>query len=497
MAIFTRVKKRFYQDSLKLMRVSAEIKELPGVQQAFAFMATENNKKSRIQELSMNDEVRAAGADDLVLIVECETTEGDNIAHGNRMLDEFENRIASTSSQNTNETSEARHTTLEQGKTHVNANLAVISVPGPYAAVQAMTALSQGMNVMLFSDNVSVKDEIMLKDYAATQDLLVMGPDCGTAIIDGVPLCFANVVKKGNIGVIGASGTGTQELTVLLDAADCGITHAIGTGGRDLSEEVEGRTMLAALKLLAQDPATEIIAIISKPPAAQVADRVLEAIKATGKPAVLAFLGTASAKITDNIYVAGTIEAAAAKLVAICKGNDPEKATVIYQRMTFEYSMWDKFLPSQKTIKGLFTGGTLASEAKAILAGINADIIDLGDDEYTRGALHPMIDPSNRNNHIIAAFTDESVAIVLCDVVLGYGSHPDPAGELAKAIAAAKEKTNAHKIVIAVVVGTEADPQAKNSQIKALAAADVLVLPSNQYAAEVAANFAKKLQGVQ
>ena len=488
MAVLTRIKKRFYQDSLKLMRVSAEIKEMAGIGQAFAFMATELNKKTRMQESLMDDNVRAAGADDLVLIVEC-----DNEAVGQKALEEFEKRITSSAAPaqigEDGEYPEAPPATFEQGKNYVDANLAVISVPGPYAAVQAMTALSQGMNVMLFSDNVSVEEEIMLKDYASKQGLLVMGPDCGTAIISGVPLCFANVVKSGKIGIIGASGTGTQELTVLLDAAGCGITHAIGTGGRDLSEEVAGRTTMAALKLLAQDSRTEIIAIISKPPAPDVADKVVKAVITSGKPAVLAFLGVSSAKIADNIYIAGTIEEAAAKAAALCKVDNPEEAAVIYERTPMNNILAEtkKLMSSQKAIKGLYTGGTLASEAKHILAGLNADIIDLGDDEYTRGALHPMIDPTNRSQFIMQAFGDYSVGVVLCDVVIGYGSHPDPAGELAKDVKAAREKhSSSHKIVIASVTGTENDPQVKSAQVRKLEDAGIFVLPSNQYAAEVA-----------
>ena len=487
MAVLTKIKKRFYQDSLKLMRISAEIKEMPGIEQAFAFMATEINKKTRMQESLMDADVRSAGADDLVLIVEC-----DNETVGKETLDEFEKRITSTAASagtgKDGEFSAALPTTFEQGKAHLDANLAVISVPGTYAAVQTMTALSEGMNVMLFSDNVSVDEEIMIKDYAAKQGLLVMGPDCGTAIISGVPLCFANVVKEGKIGVVGASGTGTQELTVLLDAAGCGITHAIGTGGRDLSEEVAGRTMLAAIDLLANDESTEILAVISKPPASDVADKVTEAVKSSGKPAVLAFLGASAAKISDKIYIAGTIEEAAAKAAAICKGENPEDAKVIYERKVINniLEQTSKLSPSQKAVKGLYTGGTLASEAKYVLGGLNANIIDLGDDEYTRGALHPMIDPSNRSGFIMQAFDDSSVAVIMCDVVIGYGSHPDPAGELAKDVMAAREKYDTHKIIIASVTGTESDPQVKSAQVKKLEDAGIFVLPSNQYAAEAA-----------
>ena len=501
MAVFTRVKRRFYQDSLKLMRVSAEVKDMPGIQQAFAFMATEINKKTRMQQSLMDDEARAAGADDLVLLVEC-----DNAAAGHSALDEFEKRIAAsvavTQIGEDGEHPDAPPATFEQGKAHIDANLAVISVPGTYATVQSMTALSQGMNVMLFSDNVSLKDEVMLKDYAASRNLLVMGPDCGTAIIGGVPLCFANAVRPGTIGVIGASGTGTQELTVLLDAAGCGITHAIGTGGRDLSGEVAGRTALAALELFAADVKTEIIAIVSKPPSPAVAEKVVEAVKASGKPAVLAFLGQAPSKPADNIYIAPTIEEAAAKLAALCKGGDPDSAKVVFERkpldgwLAAETSM--KHSPSRKTVKGLYTGGTLASEAKYILKRFDSEIIDLGDDEYTRGALHPMIDPSNRSAHIMAAFENPDIAVLLCDVVLGYGSHPDPAGELVKSVRAAREKSgHSYIIVIASVTGTENDPQEKSLQKSKLVEAGIHVLPSNQYAAEAAAAIAEKTQGAQ
>lgn len=474
------------------MRVSSEIKELAGVEQAFAFMATEINKKSRIKESLMDEEVRLAGADDLVLLIECNDSK-----LGNSILDEFERQIttnAVTNSENGTDCS-SLPSTIEQGKTRIDANIAIISVPGTYATVQSMLALNQGLNVMLFSDNVSIEDEIILKDYAKDRDLIVMGPDCGTAIINGVPLCFANAVKRGNIGIIGASGTGTQELTVQLDAVGCGISHAIGTGGRDLSEEVAGRTTLYAIELLTKDDQTKVIAIVSKPPSSRVANYVLEAVKAIGKPTVLAFLGTESKKVSDNIYIVGTIEEAAAKIVALSKGENADDCKVIFERKTFNSSLTDTLLPSQKSVRGLYTGGTLASEAKHILKHSNAELIDLGDDEFTRGALHPMIDPTIRDEFVLKAFLDDKVAVIICDVVLGFGSHPNPAGELAKVVESSRVKTKSNKIVITSVVGTEDDPQVKSQQIEILERAGIYVFPSNQYAVEVAAQIAQKIQG--
>lgn len=474
------------------MRVSAEIKELAGVEKAFAFMATEINKKTRIQESLMDDEVRLAEADDLVLLIECNES-----VDGEILLDEFEKRITSNigSNGNDNESKNPSPVTIEQGKALVDANIAIISVPGSYATVQAMIALNQNMNVMLFSDNISIEDEVLLKNHAKKLGLLVMGPDCGTAIINGVPLCFSNVVKRGDIGIIGASGTGTQELTVQLDAVDCGISHAIGTGGRDLSEEVAGCTTFSALELLRADDNTRIIAIISKPPSPQVAELVIEAVKGVGKPAILAFLGAKSRKVAENVYVTGTIEEAVAKIAALKKGEPVEGCDVIYKRNAFDYAVLEKLKATQKSVKGLFTGGTLASEAKHILKNCKAEIIDLGDDEFTRGALHPMIDPTIRNEYVSQAFNDDETALILCDVVLGYGSHADPAGELSKVVEESRALSNTFKVVIASVVGTDRDPQIKKHQVETLERAGIYVYPSNQYASEITAAIAKKIQG--
>ncbi|MBS3990523.1 MAG: acyl-CoA synthetase FdrA [Erysipelothrix sp.] len=492
MAILSKIKKGFYQDSLKLMKVSSEIGELTNVKQAFSFMATEINKKTRVQDSLMDEDVRLAEADDLILIVEA-----DDLETAINAMDEFEKRIilGSNKQENNINSFDSLPKTIEQGLEIIDGNIAVISVPGTYAIVQAYNALNHGLNVMLFSDNVSIEDEVKIKDYALEKNLIVMGPDCGTAIINGTPLCFANNVMNGNIGIIGASGTGTQELTIQLDSIGCGISHAIGTGGRDLSKEVAGRTTLSALSMLKNDVKTEIIAIVSKPPSPSVAEKVIDAVKESGKSAVLAYLGSTSRKVSKNIFVVGTIEEAVAKIHALSKGLNPDEAKVLYERTSFDYLNSFNLQSSQKKVKGLFTGGTLASEAKYILTGVESEIIDLGDDEYTSGALHPMIDPSNRNRFVEQAFRDENVGLILCDVVLGLGSHPDPASELVMAINNAKSHSNQEKIVIASVIGTDKDPQVKSQQVRILEEAGVLVFPSNQYAAEVAASLARRLQG--
>lgn len=511
MSIYTKVLKRVYQDSLKLMRVSSEIKSKYELEQAFAFMGTEINKKTRIPESMLSQEVSSAGADDLILLVK-----SDNVPSANEVLKEFEAIILeNVMTGKDNIEKEVLPVTFEEGASSISEpNLAIISVPGTYAAMQAMSALRLGMNVQLFSDNVTIEEEIALKDYAKAKGLLVMGPDCGTSIISGVPICFANKVRQGNIGVIGASGTGTQEFTVLIDAMGLGISHAIGTGGRDLSEAVEARTTIAAIELLANDPQTEIICVISKPPAKNAEEKVIEAIKKANKPTVLAFMGRDSACIssTPMIYMASTIEESVAKVVALAKSEDASKADILYDRAPLNPSIiteMDHLLPSQKYVRGLFTGGTLASEAVFTLQKKNISvysniskskefllqpalksqknsIVDLGDDEFTRGSVHPMIDPSRRSEHITSELADPETAVLLCDVVIGYGSHPDPAGVLARDVRDAKSKTGSTVIVIASVIGTDSDPQQRYKQLKKLEDAGIWVYPTNQYAAEVA-----------
>ena len=465
--VFVKVKQRFYQDSLKLMRVSGDIEALDGIKQAFAFMGTAVNKTTRIPPEVLTGDAGAAGPDDLILMVEC-----DDAAIAASALQEFDKKMTeATVSSAGSATGEVVPTTLDEGLAlSPDAGIAIISVPGQYAAAQAMRALQLGLSVHMFSDNVPLEDEISLKKFALEKGLLFMGPDCGTAIIQGVPLCFANKLRRGGIGIIAASGTGAQEVGCIIDDLGEGVSHIIGVGGRDLSQEVAGLMTLRAIELLANDPETKVIAIVSKPPAKSVADKVLEGVKAAGKPAVLIFMGYEG---SDAMY-APTLETGAKKAVELLTGKSvpPGNCEPIQH----------SFLPSQTLVRGMYTGGTLASEAEFLLAqsNIKFEIIDLGDDEYTRGALHPMIDPANRSRMVHEAAKDPTTAIILCDVVIGYGSHPNPAGELVKAL----ENTNA--CVIASVTGTDADPQNKGAQERILRAAGVHVFPSNQQAVEAA-----------
>ena len=331
-------------------------------------------------------------------------------------------------------------------------SLAFLSIPGDHVAHEAAAALAAGLHVFCFSDGVSLEDEARLKRQAVKSGLLFMGADCGTAIIDGVGLGFANAVQRGPVGIVGASGTGIQEVTCLLDAAGVGISHAIGVGGRDLSADVGGLMMRRGLELLAADQETEVVVAISKPPDAAVADAIEEAADATGNPVVLAW--------------EMSLHEAAARAAELVGGTMPELGAALRRP------------PAPGEVRGLYSGGTLCGEAAAIVG--RGTFTDFGADEYTQGRAHPMIDQSLRLEQLAAAGQDQEVTAVLLDVVLGFGAHPDPAGELAPAIEAVD------KHVIVALCGAAGDPQGIDAQRERLEAAGAVVVRSNALAARLA-----------
>lgn len=515
--VHARVFRNSYRDSVELMQIAAELEALAGVDRAGLVMATPANLEVLAAAGLLSEAVAGAGPNDLVVALSA--SDEDVVAQA---LDRAAMRLAGSGSEGPNETAGTTVRTIAEARVELGAaNLALISTPGTYATAEALKALKRGLHVFLFSDNVPIEDEIELKALARARGLLVMGPDCGTAIVDGVPLGFANAVRRGPIGLIGASGTGLQQVSCLIDRFGAGVSQAIGVGGRDLDERVGGVMMLAALERLAADPATDLIVLISKPPAAAVAERVLAAAGTIAKPVIVNFLGGDPAVVTAAGSIpAATFEAAAAIASAMALGrpvpvdeglsedapNAPHDAaadaadagqhgagSIAVREATTALD------PGQWRIRGLYSGGSLAGEAKLVLlASMGADaakrheVIDLGDDEYTVGRPHPMIDPRLRNEHLAAAASDPSTAVILLDVVIGYGSNPDPAGALADAIDAARAEAarqGRRFAVVASVCGTSGDPQGLAAQEARLAQAGVILAPSNARAARLAARI--------
>jgi FdrA protein len=477
-----------YRDSVSLMRVSRRIGEEPGVRSALVAMATDLNLEI-LAGMGFPAPERATPND---MVVAIEAADDDALGAAATVLDEI---LAERISGGAGPAVDAEPRTIRSAA-EGGATLALISTPGQFAAADAFEALDAGLDVMLFSDNVPVGQEIALKRAAAEQGRLVMGPDCGTAVIAGVGLGFANVVRVGSVGLVAASGTGAQQLMCLLDAAGLGISHCLGVGGRDLSSAVGGRSTLAALDLLAADSMTEQIVVVSKPPAADVVARLRARIGDLDVPVELALLGPGQPTLTET----------AERLVrgAGLSWSPPRSWPALHARQ-----------PRQGAVRGLFSGGTLADEARFVLGerlgpirsntsadatlglpdDLTADghfLIDFGDDRLTRGRPHPMIDNTLRVARIVAEGTDPACAVIVLDVVLGHGAHPDPAADLAPAITQARTIAAAAGRELAVVVsltGAAADPQGLDRQALALQAAGASVHLSNAEAARTAADL--------
>jgi FdrA protein len=508
--IQSRIFRNSYRDSVELMQIAAEIESLPGIHRAGLVMATPANREVLATAGLLSAEAEAAGPNDLVVAV---TSDDENAA--TQALERAATRLSGQGTEGPSQTTRTDVRTLAEGVEEVGgANLALISTPGTYATAEALKALKHGLNVFLFSDNVPVEDEIELKSMARARGLLVMGPDCGTAILDGVPLGFANAVRRGTIGLVGASGTGLQQVTCLIDRGGAGVSQAIGVGGRDLDERVGGTMMLAALERLAADPETQLIVLISKPPSASVTELILAAAGAVGKPVIVNFLGgdPAIVKAAGSIP-ASTFEVAATIASAMALGrpipvddlldgaaSDHDPASAANDDSSRSVREAQAGLdPAQWRIRGLYSGGSLAGEAKLVLRSwLGAkeanrhEIVDLGDDEYTVGRPHPMIDPRLRNEHLAAVAADPSTAVVLLDVVLGYGANADPAGALASAIRVARAdaaRVGRRFAVVASVCGTSGDAQDLVAQEARLAEVGVILAPSNARAAVLAARI--------
>jgi len=490
--IKTEIRRGVYYDSARLMQLQRSLAGLPEILDAGVVMGTDSNKELLAHIGLDTPEVQASKPDDLVIVVKSEKGQAAEDAIG-----QVDSLLAARKSDIDQEYMPRSLETAAQMLP--DAGWVIVSVAGRYAAGVTREALRLGKHVHLFSDNVSVEDEIALKTQAREAGLLVMGPDCGTAMVDGMGLAFANKIRRGPIGIVAAAGTGLQQVACRIHQLGSGITFGIGTGGRDLSEKVGAITYLMALDALIRDPDTRVIVLVSKPPSPKVAEEVLKVARKAGKPVVVNFIARAVTTIQDgNLFFATGMDDAAR--LAVEFANKPPQVQLDTDLPV------EKFTKEQKYFRGLFSGGTLAYEAQYILAGylprvwanapINKDnkmadslvsqencIVDLGEDEFTVGRLHPMMDNELRIRRLYEEANDPEVAVIMLDVVIGYGSHPDPASEIAPAIAKAiadAKKAGRHLEVTCVVTGTDEDPQNFDSQMDQLRKAGAWADPSNE-----------------
>lgn len=490
-AVHLEVRRGAYADSVALMQVSQRVAGVPGVDAALVAMATELNLDLLA---GMGFGTAEAGPNDLVVAVRA--IDDATVAAA---LAELDVALAPTRARAAGDAAQPDARSVREAAQR-GGTLALVSVPGEHAFVEAMEALDAGLDVMVFSDNVPVEREVLLKRRARDLGRLVMGPDAGTAIVAGVGLGFANVVRPGPVGIVAASGTGAQQLTCLLDDAGVGVSHVLGVGGRDLKDAVGGLATLAALALLDADPATELIVLLSKPPEPEAAARVRAAAAACVTPVVTGFLGEED------------LTAVAARVLDALGRPTPAWAT---------WGVDDEVDPGSDErpgrLVGLFAGGTLCAEAALIVARALPDavvrgnvaglaaaragdpvgthlLLDLGEDEFTRGRAHPMIDQQLRLEAIARECDDPTTRVLMLDVVLGHGAHDDPAAELAPAIVRARAAASAAGRALDVVVslcGTVSDPQGRDAQAARLVAAGARVWLSNAQAARAAVAIAR------
>jgi len=491
------------------MLLTNHLSSVDGVNKIQVMMGTPANKDIFKGSGLYTDDLEDAAPSDLCIVIDT-----DSEAVTENVVEETDSYLANQATEsNQSDFSTVRTWEMATNKL-ANADLAVISIAGEHATAEAHKALDRGMSVFLFSDNVSVEDELALKTRADELGLIVMGPDCGTGILDGVPIAFANVIEKGNIGIVGASGTGIQEVSTIIANHGGGISQAIGTGGRDLSAEIGAKTAIKGLRVLDQDPETDIIVFISKPPAPEVRNKVVDVFKTLSKPVVAIFMGNKPDAAHDNVQYAWTLHETALQALELAQSTGTSIDKFVAEHADDIAKIQAN--PEQRFIKGYFCGGTLALEAAMIAEdafGLDSsadhpegmmlkkdghEIIDLGDDVYTNGRAHPMIDPTFRVEKVKEAAHDAETAIILLDNVIGYGAHEDMAGIFAPVVAEAKEeaaKQGKAFIAIASVTGTANDPQVYQDQVDKLEEAGVIVLESNAEATKLSADLVKYLNG--
>ena len=516
MALAVRVLSGAYHDSVKLMRISAAASERPGVRQAVALMGTPMNLEQLAASGLLAEEARRAGPNDLVLAVDAAAPETAQEELTMMEAALTAPRPGGGAGAFTNLSAPTLDAAL--GKDPA-INLALFSIPGPSVRREAERALAKGLHCLIFSDNVSIEDEVALKQMGRAKGLLVMGPDCGTAHIGGVGLGFCNVVRPGGIGIAGAAGTGIQEAMAAIDAAGGGISCALGTGGRDVTDEVCGLAMIQAIETLSEDAATEVLLVLGKPPEPAAMEKVLEAAAKCAKPAVIHFVGGLSEDVLAHpgLHAADSLAEAGWLAVSLSGGQAEATSLEVDTDARARIAVWSqKRDGGRRFLRGVYTGGTLCAEAQAIVGrtipGIRSNapldkaggkmndpmrseghaVVDLGDDFFTRGKPHPMIDPAPRSERIVQEARDPETAVVLLDVVLGLGAHEDPAGEAAKAV---EEASSPDVLFIASVTGTGGDPQGLTAQRAILEETGVLVAYTHAGACLAAAAALEGLGG--
>jgi FdrA protein len=509
------MRKNDYHDSVQLMQVSQQLRTIAGVKQAMIGMGSETNMQILGDLDLLDDEARKATSQDMIIALEC--VDGAAIEGALKRMEElFREKEQSRKGVRVHRSFDAAL------KARPDANLCVITLPGEYAAAAARKALEAGLHCCIYSDNVPLEEEREIKELAAAKGLLCMGPDCGAANVNGKALLTASVVRKGPIGVVGASGSGTQEITILAEREGLGVSHAIGTGGKDLNDVVGGVSMLAGIDALEEDDETKVIVLVSRTPGVKTLPKILERVKRCKKPVVAYFIGGDRALVEQAGAISAIdLEDATVKAIALVRGEEPRGRLFSVSDEQIEALVAGEVSSmhsSQRYLRGLFCGGTFCEEAMALLqeplggvfsnaplkaefklqnslVSVKHTIVDLGDEEFTLGRPHPAIDPEPIRKAIIREAGNKDMAVMLIDFILSYAVNPDPVGSIIDCVIEAKRvvaQRGGYLSVVASVCGTENDPQRLSAQEGMLRDAGVVVMGSNAQAARLAGMIAQR-----
>ena len=471
-----------YIDSVLLMQISREIEKMQGVSKASCMVATAENIS--FLEMAGFHPPSGVSGNSVIIAVEAESSK--------KCEDAINNAI------NLIDTGMVQHKTsytLDDLPDLISTDdfpVVFISTPGEYAYDVADKSLDSGANIHIFSSNVPIEQELRLKTKGASKGLFVMGPDCGTSIIHGKGLGFSNALEAtGDIGIIGSSGTGIQELSVLMDRNGLGVSYAIGVGSNDLKESINGIMSKQALNFLKER--CSAIAVVCKKPDPSVERALLESMG--NIPSVFISLGSDKQYSSGNTYVTGNIDDAVSHLMSkIGKGRKIQQEAFPKMKEPGK---------DRKLLRGFFVGGSLCYQAQAILHGKGIHVfsnapadeqyrvekdfdnlnvcIDTGAEEYVAGKPHPMIDPVSRNSFLVRESSRNDVRVILFDIILGYGSAEDPVAGL--------DKMKNGPVLVASICGTEKDSQGYQSIRKRLEDKGVVVFRSAARAAEYAASI--------
>ena len=512
MVIKNYIERNRYYDSVFLMKIASKLAQTKDIDNASIGMGTPLNKET-ISDLGLDtEEMNSAGPNDLIIAVRARNEEACSKAKEEFLR--LVNERNSGSMQNS-------FRSISGAKNAIpDANLAIISVAGEYAAKEAKRALMNDMNVFMFSDNVDIEDEVNLKKLALKKNKFMMGPGCGLSFINGAAIGLCSMVNRGNIGLAGASGSGIQTVMVLVHRNGFGISHAIGTGGRDMSDEVGGITMIQSIKALENDDATKVIALISKPPAHSALLKVIDVIKKCRKPVVVQFLNGDNKTLAENgIMYSETFDETAKKIMELSCGHTVEIKKIFDGNVDIKSEI-NKFSPKQKYFRAILCGGSLADETQILwrknkgciysnvafdkefmlpdpFSSIKNTVIDIGDETFTKGRAHVAIDPTARVNRFIKEARDPETAVIYLDFLLGYALHPDPASVMSKVICEEKKrakKEGRHLLVIATICGSDIDPQNFDKQAQILKDAGVILADTNVKAVTIAMEIIKETE---